>query len=135
MSKSPSSTNTAEWCQLTWAQQTFYQAKYGITNSEGTEVNLSELSFEGKSPGSNDRLHSFLSQGGVSLTACHPRGTLLHTGPDDSVIVTNEIGWGLPYSEPPDSYTELDDQYMCPWEISQATWTPEAPYWATCPDC
>ncbi len=84
--------------------------------------------------GSNDRLQRILALSRVNVTSCRPNGTLIHTGPDGSAVLTNEIGWGLPNPEPTDLYIELDDRYMCYWEITQATWTPEAPYWATCLD-
>ena len=123
-----------EWHQLTWAQQTFYQAKYGISVADKAKVDLSELSRDDSQRGSNERLRGLLAQERVSLMTCHPEGTLLHIGPDDSVVVTNGIGWGLPSSEGPGLYVELDGTYSCHWEFSQATWTPEPPYWATCPD-
>jgi hypothetical protein len=134
MPKSIESITPPERGKLTWAQQTYYQAKYGIIEADQPEVGLSETRSERKVLGSNDRLQRILAQSRVNVTSCRPNGTLIHTGPDGSAVLTNEIGWGLPNPEPTDLYIELDDRYMCYWEISQATWTPEAPYWATCLD-
>lgn len=134
MTKPNQSMNPAEWGKLTWAQQTYFQAKYGIGGADRLEVELSESRSGNSVFGSNDRLQRLLSQELVDVASCRPEGTLVHNGPDGSEILTNEIGWGLPRSGTLGSYAELDDRYMCHWEISQATWTPEAPYWATCSD-
>ena len=115
---------------LTWAQQTYYWARYGLTktgNSEDSPPNsLSDMNL----PGSNDRLHARLEQNGVAVEKRVSKDTLIHTGPDGSVVLTNRIGWGLPLPEPYTISAELDGRYMCFWEISIASWIPEAPYWA-----
>ena len=85
-------------------------------------------------PGSNVRLQRILEDSRVNVVGHRNSNALIHTGPDGSLIVTNESGWGLSYPEYSDIYAELDERYMCHWEISQATWVPEAPYWAICSD-
>lgn len=72
---------------LTWAQQTYYWARYGLTktgNSEDSPPNsLSDMNL----PGSNDRLHARLEQSGVAVEKRVSKDTLIHTGP-----VPYEIG-------------------------------------------
>ena len=125
---------SSEWGNLTWAEQTYYRAKYGYT---GTGVPITYSSnVLGQLPvlGSNDRLQRILEDSRVNVDSRRNINALIHTGPDDSVVITNESGWGLPHPEQSGIYMELDERYMCHWEISQATWVPEAPYWAICSD-
>ena len=130
MTKPIDSVTFPKWDSLTWAQQTYYWAKYGLTktgNPDGSPSNsLSDINL----PGSNDRLRTCLGQNGVAVEKRLSNDTLIHTGPDGSVVLTNRIGWGLPFPEPYTLSAELDDGYMCFWEISIASWIPEAPYWA-----
>ena len=134
MPKSFQSMTSPERSNLNWAQKIYYQAKYGIGEIDAPDLSLPEHRSEKSVPGSDDRLQKLLLQDRVSVDSRRSDSTLIHTGPDGSVIITNEMGWGLPYQELSGLYFELDDRYMCHWEISQATWTPEAPYWAICPD-
>lgn len=119
---------------LTWAEQTYYRAKYGYTRAGVPMAASSEMFRQLGVPGSNIRLQRILEDSRVSVVGRRNSNALIHTGPDGSLIITNESGWGLLYPEQSDIYAELDERYMCHWEISQATWVPEAPYWAICSD-
>lgn len=125
---------SSEWGNLTWAEQTYYQAKYGYTGTDVLMTALSEMFRQLGVPGSNVRLERILEDSRINVVSHRNSNTLIHTGPDGSLLITNESGWGLPYPEQSDIYAELDERYMCHWEISQATWVPEAPYWAICSD-
>ena len=115
---------------LTWAQHTYYWAKYGLTETGNSDGSPSKSLSDMNLPGSNDRLYARLEQNDVAVEKRPSDDTLIHTGPDGSVVITNRIGWGLPFPESNTLSAELDDRYMCLWEISLASWIPEAPYWA-----
>lgn len=125
---------SSEWGNLTWAEQTYYRAKYGNTVVSVPITDLSKMLRQPGVPGSNVRLQRILEDDRVNVVSYRNRNALIHTGPDGSLIITNESGWGLPYPEQSDINAELDERYICHWEISQATWVPEAPYWAICSD-
>ena len=128
------SNGSSEWRNFTWAEQTYYRAKYEYTWTGVPTTDSSKMLGQPPVPGSNDRLQRILEDSRENLVSRRSSNSLIHTGPDGSIIITNEGGWGLPLSEQPDIYAELDERYLCHWEISQATWIPEAPYWATCSD-
>ena len=142
------------WTSMTWAERTYYIAKYGFNEKGILDIGLSEqftevgwpgLFFrpalggeivvpEKSQPGSNDRLLAILSQSRVAVGNSRYGDTALaHIGPDGTVILTNEYLWGLPDPRD-DSYTDLNERYICNWEISLATWCPDAPWWAVGPD-
>ena len=138
------------WNKLTWAQQAYYRGKYGFSERGVLDIGISGHSTtpansglffrnpepaaiaipEECLPGSNKRLWTILEQSRVGVECNRYDDTaLLHTGPDNSVILTNAAGWGPPRTEP-HGYAELDDKYTCHWEVSLATWCPDAPWWA-----
>ncbi len=125
---------SSEWSDLTWAEQTYYRAKYGYTGSGVPITDSSKMFGQLGVLGSNDRLQRILEDSRENVASHRSSNSLILIGPDGSIIITNEGGWGLPCSEQPDIYAELDEEYLCHWEISQATWVPEAPYWAICSD-
>ena len=139
------------WPGLTWAERTYYRAKYGFNEAGVLDIGLSEQAvapskmglflrpaLQGKvvtparsCPGSNDRLRNILAQSRVEVENLPYNDGLAHTGRDGTVVITDEYFWGLPYQE--DS-TEIAGEYSCLWEDSLATWGPEAPWWAVGPD-
>ncbi len=142
------------WNKLTWAQQTFYRAKYGFDESGVLDISLSErrtppidLGFFYSSPaageivvpdtlvpGANDRLRIILAQSRVAIHCSRYDDTpRLNIGPDGTVILTTHAEWGLPRTDST-GYTEPDDAYICYWETDRATWLPTAPWWAMCLD-
>jgi hypothetical protein len=143
-----------QWRALTWAKQTYCRAKYGFDEDGVLEISLHELhptpriAFRfhwdlfpdefvtpgGQIPGSNDRLREILERSRLEVdNRKYDDTALVHTGPDGSLILTNEVGWGPPYTERDSNYVELDEAYTCYWE-SGPSWVPEAPCW-TCPAC
>ena len=143
-----------QWNKLTWAKQVYYRGKYGFDEDGTLEISSLELrptwriaqrfycdlfpddfvTPGGKMPGSNDRLQAILERSRLGIESRKYDDTaLIHRGPDDSLILTNEAGWGPPYTETNSSYVELDDKYTCYWETGPS-WIPEAPCW-TCPEC
>jgi len=126
--------SSSEWSDLTWAEQTYYLAKYGYTGTGALITDSSKMLGQFAVPGSNDRLQRILEDSRENVASHRSSNSLIHTGPDGSIIITNEGGWVLPRSEQPDIYADLDEQNLCHWGISQATWVPEAPYWAICSD-
>ena len=143
-----------QWKKLTWAKQIYYRGKYGFDEEGILEISLFELrptsrialrfycdlfpgefvTPDGKMPSSNDRLRSILERSRIRVEDRKYDDTaLVHTGPDNSLILTNEAGWGPPYTETDVSYVELDDKYTCYWETGPS-WVPDAPCW-TCPEC
>ena len=145
-----------DWNELTWAQQTYYRAKYRFDQEGKLEIRLSEVSNESYQnvfrstgdlypskyvtpgcslPGSDERLREILEQSRVDLD-CRSRDktALVHFGPDGSVIYTNCRGWGPPLGWPEDKhFLELDESHLCYWE-SDLYWIGESPCW-TCPEC
>ena len=141
------------WNSMTWAERTYYGAKYGFNQHGVLEILSPEYtpsigSFrlpwdpgqgrgivvpEARRTGSNDRLKSLLAQGRVVV---EPSGyddtSLAHLGPDGTSVITAEYLWGLPYPNH-DSYIELNERYTCAWEIAAGTWCPDAPCWAVGP--
>ena len=135
---------------MTWAQQTYYRAKYGFDENGVLDIallghkdtsNVTGRFFrnpihgefvtpDAASPGSNHRLQSALEQSRASVQLSrYDETALLHIGPDNTLILTNAAGWGIPLSEPR-GYAELDDRYRCHWDVSSATWCPNVPQWA-----
>ena len=142
------------WNDFTWAKQTYYRAKYGFDDGGVLEISLFELlpangtarkfhcdlfpdefvTPDGRMPGANDRLREILERSRLEVDNRKYYDTsLVHTGPGGSLILTNEVGWGPPYTERDSNYVELDEAYTCYWE-SGPSWVPEAPCW-TCPAC
>lgn len=139
------------WKGLTWAERTYYRAKYGFDEAGILDIGLSKSaaapdkiglflrpSLQGKDvtparsrPGSNDRLREILAQSRAGVETLPYTDGLAHTGLDGTVVLTDEYLWGLPYQK--DS-TEIAGEYSCLWETSPANWTPEAPWWAVGPD-
>ena len=126
-----------QWNKLTWAKQVYYRGKYCFGEDGILEISLSELgptsrmaprfycdlfqdefvTPDGKMPGSNDRLRTILERSRIEVdNRKYDDTALVHTGPDGSLILTNEAGWGPPYTETNSSYVELDDKYTCYWE-------------------
>ena len=143
-----------QWNKLIWAKQVYYRGKYGFDEDGALEISLLELrptsriaqrfccdwflddvvTPDGNMPGSNDRLRAILERSRIGVEDRKYDDTaLVHTGPDGSLILTNEAGWGPPLTETNSSYVELDDEYTCYWE-NGPSWIPEAPCW-TCPEC
>ena len=104
------------WDKLTWAQQAYYRGKYGFSERGVLDIGISGHSTtpansglffrnpepaaiaipEECLPGSNKRLWTILEQSRVGVECNRYDDTaLLHTGPDNSVILTNAAGWGL----------------------------------------
>ena len=140
------------WDDLPWAQQTYYRAKYGFTEAGLLEFSLSELGSNSttsdlirlplssdrdivsgnNAAGSDDRLRAILGQSRVNVEPSrYDHNALIHTGPDNTAILTSGAGWGPVNVESPSGYAELVDQYTCYWETGSANWALEAPYWAT----
>ena len=145
-----------EWGKLSWAEMTYYRGKYRFDEKGSLHIRLHELKaasestkrdfvrdrFPGKFvfpnsalPGSNERLREILEQSRIGLeTRSYDDSALVHIGPDDSAIYTNEAGWGPPCHWPVEkTYVELDDSRTCWWEIG-TSWISDAPCW-TCPAC
>ncbi len=148
----------SEWNELTWAQQTYYRGKYRFDDTGVLEIALSELSQAnedsrkefrrdsrpdkhvapgGALAGSNERLRRILEGTRADLSySKYDDSALVHIGPDDSAIYTSDSGWGPLAYWPEDRFClELDDFYMCVWELPPYSYgISEAPYWA-CPGC
>ena len=143
------------WDDLPWAQQTYYRAKYGFTEAGLLAFNLSDLGSnstasdlihrplspdrniapDGNAAGSDDRLRAILGQSRVNVEPSrYNDNALIHTGPDDTAILTSMAGWGSVNVESSSGYAELVDRYTCYWEADSSNWAPEAPYWATSPN-
>ena len=142
------------WNSMTWSERTYYIAKYGFNEKGILDIGLSEqitavgwpglllrpalgganVVPEHSLPGSNDRLLAVLSRSRVAVANSRYDDTALaHIGPDGTVILTNEYLWGL--LDPRDGgYTDVKEGYICLWEISIATWCPDAPWWALGPE-
>ncbi len=139
---------------MTWAERTYYIAKYGFDENGVLNIRLlaphkeaGHLGYsllpsladtitvpEQSQPSSNDRLQAVLLDSRVAVEVSrYDDAALAHIGPDGSAILTNEYLWGLPDPQD-DSYTYLDESYTCMWEFSLATWCPDAPWWALNPD-
>ena len=143
-----------QWKTLTWADQTFYRAKYGFdenglleldVSGKGTYVRTLGLVLrpqphgsivlpENHQSGSNVRLQRILTESRAEvINDRYDETALVHVGPDGTVVLTNEYLWGLAVArDNPDS--ELDQERVCHWEISLETWCPTAPWWAIGPD-
>lgn len=135
------------WNTLTWADRAYYRAKYGFSEDggflSGSIVDQSKagsrmrilhsgqmvLPVDGL-PGSDDRLLKILAQSRVGVENLPYSDGLAHTGPDGTVIITDEYFWGLPHHYGSDEITE---KYRCVWEASGVNWVPEAPWWAVGP--
>ena len=143
------------WDNLPWAQQAYYRAKYGFNEAGLLEFSLAELSSNstaanlvhrplspdrdiapgGNVSGSNDRLRAILEQSRITVEASrHNHNALIHTGPDNTAILTSVAGWGPVNVEASSGYAELADRYTCYWETASVNWVPEAPNWATSPN-
>ena len=146
-----------DWNELPWAQQTYYRAKYRFDENGVLEIGVSEINSasqktirhfhcdlfteekyvtpDGAMSGSNDRIREILEQNRVDLAyRGYDDTALVHTGPDGSIIYTNEVGWGPPMYWPEEKYYyELDDHHTCFWETGPY-WVSEMPCWA-CPEC
>lgn len=139
------------WKQLSWAQQTFYRAKYdfsdegvleiGLTGESAITIGAASYAFRPTSPsepalpparlpGANDRLREMLSPNNIKRELNrYTRQGLACTGPDGSVLLTSEYGWGVAVTSD-DSYTEIDLKYFCLWEDDLGTFCPDIPWWA-----
>ena len=106
------------WNKLSWAEQTYYRGKYRFNEGGSLEISLHEIrnASERKSryfvrdlfpdkyvtpdvalAGSGDRVRGILELSRVGLECSSYDDTaLVHIGPDDSAIYTNEAGWGPP---------------------------------------
>ncbi len=141
------------WSSLPWAEQTFYQAKYGFNEKGILYINMSKDKAKAarvglalrpqpygaivvppeQLSGSNYRLQAILSQTRAEVESYRYDYTALaHLGPDETVILTTELSWGL--TSPRDNVRgEIDEKYLCFWENSAETWG-LAPWWALGPD-
>lgn len=102
-----------QWNDLTWAKQTYYRGKYGFDEDGVLEISLLELrptsriaqrfccnwfldevvTPDGNMPGSNDRLRAIVERSRIGVEDRKYDDTaLVHTGPDGSLILTNEAG-------------------------------------------
>lgn len=141
------------WNSMTWAERTYYGAKYGFNHSGLLDIRVSQQTPRGTSlrffwgpalgtnivvpensrVGSNNRLRMLLAQSGVAVDrSSYDDNALAHVGPDGTTVLTAEYLWGLPHLNH-DSYLDLDERYTCSWEISLETWCPDAPWWAVRP--
>ena len=143
-----------QWNTFTWAQRTYYQAKYGFDESGVLDIGLTEYPITAnapcfflrnlplgeftipnrQTPGSNHRLRTILehTQLSVEYNRYDDLG-LAYTGPDGTVMLTGEYCWGLPYPDD-DDYTEIDNDRICAWETCSSNWSPTVPWWGTDPD-
>ena len=139
------------WKGLTWAERTYYRAKYGFDEAGILDIGLSKSAvapdkmglflrpaLQGKAvtpaksrPGSNDRLREILAQSRAGVETLPYNNGLAHTGLDGTTVITDEYFWGLPH---PECSAEIADWHSCLWEDSLATWEPEAPWWAVGPE-
>ena len=141
------------WHSMAWAEQTYYTAEYGFNENGvldialqaqmptiewtgliyGPRQNAPTALPEESLQGSNDRLLAILSRSRVAVAnSRYDDDGLAHIGPDGTVILTNEYLWGLPDLRD-DSYAYVDEGHRCFWEVSIATWCPDAPWWALGP--
>ena len=140
------------WNELDWAHQTYYRAKYGVSGTGELEIRIRELPLprlvdgtisspshgsttaeigvpDREFPGSNHRLWAIIEETRTSIVRTSYDDTgLLHTGPDNSMILTNAAGWGPICTKEPDGYVEMDDRWTCHWEIDPSTWCPDTPW-------
>lgn len=145
-----------DWTKLTWAQQTYYKAKYRFNANGILEIELSEVRSQRENPvlnfvrdlvpdqnvtpdaalaGSNQRLKEYLENDRVNLEPrSYDETALVHIGLDGSAIYTNDAGWGPPLNWPNEkTFLELDERKTCRWEID-SSWVSAAPCWI-CPEC
>lgn len=141
------------WKHLSWAEQTYYRAKFGFDEAGVLDIDFLENApdlrkpglglcpqFLGsivtpsrQLPGSNDRLRSVLSQSKVDVEDYrYDEIGLVHFGPDGSVILTCEHLWALATPRD-DERGDIDESNVCYWEISADNWTATAPWWARGP--
>lgn len=135
---------TQIWNTLTWAERTYYRAKYGFSEDGGflpeSIVNPIKAGFRVSVlhsgqvvlpvmglPGSDERLREILSQSRIAVGSLRYTDGLAHTGPDGTVMLTDEYLWGLPDGR---CDTEVSRSYSCIWEASPGNWAHEAPWWA-----
>lgn len=145
----------SQWNSLTWAERTYYGAKYGFNEwgtleiwvshqvAPTTSLHISAQSSpnqgdvvvpENRRRGSNRRLRALLQEGRVTVERSRYDDTALaHYGADGTTVITAEHLWGLP-SRNRDTYVDLDIRYTCMWEISSDTWCPDPPWWAIGPN-
>lgn len=141
-----------QWAGLNWAEKTYLRAKYGFDEVGVLTVALSDvaksLGFPGFAfyphsignirlpgrliPGSNDRLRAILSGTRTDMiTNPYQDDSIVHFGPDGSIVVTNMYCWGPSLKH---GTYEIDEDSICYWEDDPATWVPVGPWWATDPD-
>ena len=142
-----------QWGKLTWAEQTYYRAKYGFDETGILDISLPLVKAahsprtgcfypnangnpgefptpDVSMPGSDNRLKAILEKSRIAVHRNrYDDSALTHVGPDNTLTLTNAAGWGPPRTESY-GYAELDDKYICVWEHSLATWGTEAPWWA-----
>ena len=135
---------------MTWAERTYYYGKYGVDDNL-TGASRSEASVDrpvrqdlllekvrkqrsdelgGGMPGSDGRLRQILESEQIACELCRYDSTaLMYTGRDNSRILTNRAGWGIPIVDR-DGYVELDNRFTCYWEVKESSWLPDPPSWA-----
>ena len=148
----------SDWNGLTWAQRTYYRAKYRFDDAGVLEISMLELRKANKSSfnefrrdlrpdkyvtpggalaGSNERLRGILEESRADLSySKFDDSALVHIGRDDSAIYTSDSGWGPLAYWPEDMFClELDNFHVCVWERTPYSYgISEAPCWA-CPSC
>ena len=141
-----------DWHSMDWAEQVYHQAKHrfdsnGILSIAADEltgndpllrraIRTSSLQQNGYPlpgspvPGSNERLKELLEKTRITLDYDSQNDTaLIHTGPDGSIIVTNQVGWSPATVENLREYT-LSEHQHCPWEHNRGTDPGPMPDWA-----
>ena len=141
-----------DWHNLNWADQVYHQAKYRFDSHGILSIAAGELTGTdpllrrsirtstlhpngyplpgGAIPGTDERLKRLLEKTRTTLDYDSQNDSaLIHTGPDGSIIVTNESGWNTATIENLRQYTLHEDQ-QCPWEQHPGHPRPPMPEWA-----
>ena len=127
-----------DWHNMDWSQRVYHQAKHRFDANGILSIKANELTGPdpllrrairtsslhpngyplpgGPIAGANERLRQILQKTRVTIDYDSQNDTtLVHTGPDGSIIVTNETGWSTATVENLREY-RLSELQACPWE-------------------
>ena len=141
-----------DWHNMDWSQRVYHQAKHRFDSNGILSIKADELTGAdpllrrairtsslhpngyplpgGPLPGANERLRRILQKTRAKIDYDSQNDTtLVHTGPDGSIIVTNETGWSTATVENLREY-RLSELQACPWEPHGCDVPGPMPDWA-----